>query len=313
MSNVLTVVLPVFILIGLGFGLGRRGLFSDEATKALGHYTFSLAVPAMLFRTMATTTIPEASLLSLWATFFGAVAVNWLVATIATARVLHRPSIDAPSIAMSASFGNVVMLGIPLSLGAFGEAAAAPMAVLISLHTPLLFGIGTLHQLAVGEHRGAPKIELAKELALELGRNPIILGIVAGTIWRLTGLGLHPVIDRVLLILAQSSVATSLFGLGLSLVGFQIKGQVPTLSMILGLKLVMMPLTAWLLAVQVFALPPVAAGVVVLFAAMPTGANAYIFANRNGRAVNSASGSVALGTSLAVLTATIAVYYVGLK
>ena len=43
------------------------------------------------------------------------------------------------------------------------------------------------------------------------------------------------------------------------------------------LKLLVMPLIAWVLAFKVFALPPVAAGVVVLFAAMPTGANAYIF------------------------------------
>lgn len=313
MSNVLAVVVPVFILIALGFAAGRQGLFSDEAIKALGLYTFSLAVPAMLFRTMATTTLPEASFSSLWAAFFGAVVLNWAVATVATARLLQRSSADGPSIAMSASFGNVVMLGIPLSLGAFGDAAAAPMAVIISLHTPLLFGIATLHQLATGEPRGATNIELVKEFAVELGRNPIILAIAAGTLWRLTGFGLHPVVDRVLVILAQSSVATSLVGLGLSLVGFQIKGQVPTLVMILALKLILMPFVAWLLAVQVLALPPVAAGVVVLFAAMPTGANAYIFANRNGKAINSASGAVALGTVLALFTATIAVYFVGLK
>ena len=219
----------------------------------------------------------------------------------------------APSIAMSSSFGNVVMLGIPLALGTFGDAAAAPMAVLVSLHTPLLFATATLHQLVVDEQRRGSIATLVQDLVLELVRNPIILGILAGTAWRLTGLGLHPVIDRVLVILAQSSVATSLVGLGLSLVGFQIKGQVPTLGMILCLKLVLMPITAWLLAVQVFALPPVAAGVIILFAAMPTGANAYIFAASNGRAVNSASGAVALGSLLALLTATIVVYSVGMR
>ena len=53
------------------------------------------------------------------------------------------------------------------------------------------------------------------------------------------------------------------------------------------------------------ALPPVAAAVVVLFAAMPTGANAYLFAMRHGRAVNSASGAVALGTMLAIVTTSV--------
>ncbi len=49
-------------------------------------------------------------------------------------------------------------------------------------------------------------------------------------------------------------------------------------------------------------LPPVAAGVIVLFAAMPTGANAYIFAVQYQRLVNPVSGAVALGTLLAAVT-----------
>ena len=46
---------------------------------------------------------------------------------------------------------------------------------------------------------------------------------------------------------------------------------------------------------------------------MPTGANAYLFANRNGRAVNSASGAVALGTALAAITAAIVVSALGIR
>ena len=49
-------------------------------------------------------------------------------------------------------------------------------------------------------------------------------------------------------------------------------------------------------------LPPIAAGVIVLFAAMPTGANAYIFAAQYQRLVNPVSGAVALATLLAAVT-----------
>jgi len=48
--------------------------------------------------------------------------------------------------------------------------------------------------------------------------------------------------------------------------------------------------------------PPIVAGVVVLFAAMPTGANADIFAVQYQRLVNPVSGGVALGTMLAAVT-----------
>ena len=306
MSSVITVVIPVFALIALGFAAGRFNYFSNDAVKALNDFTFSMAVPAFMFRTMAKLEM-EQSPVDLWLAFFGAVAINWLVATFAVAQLLKRPSVDAPSIAMSSCFGNVVMLGIPISFAAFGERAAIPAAVLVSLHTPVLFFVGTLHQALVAEPRQATAASIVKELLAELVRNPIIVAILAGTLWRFTGLGLHPALDRSLLLLGQASVATALVGLGLSLVNFAIKGKVPTLAMILILKLVAMPALAWFLAIHVFDVSPVAAAVLILFAAMPTGANAYLFAHRNERAVNSASGAVALGTILAVFTAAVIV------
>ena len=57
-------------------------------------------------------------------------------------------------------------------------------------------------------------------------------------------------------------------------------------------------------------LPPVVTGVVVLFAAMPTGANAYIFAVQYQRLVNPVSGAVALGTLLAAVTLPVVVMVV---
>ena len=67
------------------------------------------------------------------------------------------------------------------------------------------------------------------------------------------------------------------------------------------LKLLLMPACAWLLA-HLLKLPPMATSVVVLFAAMPTGANAYIFAAQYQRLVNQVSGAVALATILAAVT-----------
>ena len=312
MSSVMTVVIPVFALIALGFAAGRFGYFSSDAVKSINDYTFSMAVPAFMFRTMAKLEMEQAPV-DLWLAFFGAAAITWLLATLVTLKVLNRPAADAPSIAMSSCFGNVVMLGIPMAIAAFGEKAAVPAAMIVSLHTPTLFFVGTLHQVLTEEQRPATLASSARELFLELARNPIILGIVFGTLWRLTGIGIHPALDRVLLLLGQSSVATALVGLGLSLVTFEIKGQAPTLSLILLLKLIVMPTLAWFLATRVLDISPVATAVLILFAAMPTGANAYLFAMRSGRAVNSASGAVALGTLLSVFTAAVVVSVSGMK
>jgi malonate transporter and related proteins len=60
-----------------------------------------------------------------------------------------------------------------------------------------------------------------------------------------------------------------------------------------------------MMAVQVFQLPRLVAEVALIFAAMPAGANAFLFAERNGRVVNSASGAIALGTLLGAGTSTL--------
>ena len=93
-----------------------------------------------------------------------------------------------------------------------------------------------------------------------------------------------------------------LVALGMSLTGFQIRGQVATMTTICLLSLVLMPAAAWLLATAVFALPPVWTGVAVLLAACPTGANAFLFATRYDVATGSVSGAVALGTTLSIVT-----------
>jgi malonate transporter and related proteins len=296
--QVLLIVAPVFALIAIGYAASLSGLLSEAAHKGISEFAFSIAMPALLFRTIAVAEVPAVDPLHLWGAYFGAVAITWVLATLLATKVLRRPPADAASIAVGSVYGNIVMIGIPLSLAAFGEAAAAPMALILSVNTPLLWIVGTLHMEWVERDESASLPRPVASILLELARNPLMIAIVAGSLWRLPGFGLHPAIDKVLVLLAQSGVPCALVALGASLVDFRIKGQAPTLATMCLLKLVAMPAIAWALAFWVFRLPPVAAGVVVLFAAMPTGANAYIFATRYQRVVNSTSGAVALGTLL---------------
>lgn len=308
MPAVLNIVAPVFGLIALGYFAGRFGWIATGATKGLADFTFMLAIPAMLFRSMATAHFPGGALFSIWGAFFGAALIVWILSTVCTALLLRRPGRDAPAIAMSAAFGNVVMLGIPLSIATFGPDAAATTAILVSLHSPLLLLAASLHMTWAGRSGNATVLSMLGGLGRELATNSIVLAIAAGTLWRLSGLDLNPLFLKLVSLLGQAAIPCALTSLGLSLVGFEIKGQTATLSSILILKLLMMPAAAALLAIHVLALPPIPAGVVIIFAAMPTGANAYLFASRHQSAMNSASGAVALGTILSAPTASAVVY-----
>jgi predicted permease len=143
----------------------------------------------------------------------------------------------------------------------------------------------------------------------DLARNPIMLAIGLGVVWRFTGLGLTPVVDRTIELLAQAGLPAALIALGINLFRFEVKGEKLSILVMCALKLLAMPVVAFVLA-RLLELPPLASGVVVLFAAMPTGANAYIFAAQYQRLVNPVSGAVALGTLLAAVTLPVVVMVV---
>jgi predicted permease len=87
---------------------------------------------------------------------------------------------------------------------------------------------------------------------------------------------------------------SALIALGINLLRFEVKGEMPSVVAMSAVKPLAMPAVAFALA-NLLNLPPVVTGV-VLFAAMPTGANAYIFAVQYQRLVNPMSGAVALGS-----------------
>ena len=303
--DVLLVVAPVFALIAIGLVASLTGLLSEGGHKGISEFAFGIAIPALLFRTIATTEFPALSPVRVWGAYFGAVAITWVAASIATAVILRRPAGDGVIVSIGAVYGNIVLLGIPLALAAFGPAAAGPMALILGINTPVIWLVGALQIGWADRKPGRPIGALLLDLASDLARNPILLGILGGFLLRLSGLGLHPVADKVLSLVAQAGVPASLVALGAGLRHFRILGQLPTLTVMCALKLIGMPLAAWWLAFELIGLPPVAAAVVVLFAAMPTGVNVYIFASRYQRVVNSASGAIALGTLLSVLSCSV--------
>ena len=105
-------------------------------------------------------------------------------------------------------------------------------------------------------------------------------------------------------LIAQAAVPISLIGLGMALAGYAISGQAPTITAILLMKMIAYPAAAFVFATLVFELPPLWAGVLVTYVAMPVGANAFLFASRYDRAVASVSASVAVSTVAAVVTIT---------
>lgn len=310
MATVL-IVAPVFALIAAGYASVLFRFVSEGAHKGISEFAFSIAIPALLFRTIVVSEFPDVSPYRMWGAYYGALALTWIAALLISAVLRERREDreDGVVFAIGSVYGNIVMLGIPLVLSALGNEAAGPMSLILSVNTPLLWLCGILQMELVSRKRTGSPLAVIRPVLADLARNPLMLAIGLGVIWRFTGLGLNPVVDKTVELLAQAGSPAALIALGITLFRFEVKGEMLSVVVISALKLVAMPAVAFVLA-KLLNLAPIVTGVVVLFAAMPTGANAYIFAAQYQRLVNPVSGAVALGTLLAAVTLPVVVMVV---
>ncbi|WP_426409392.1 AEC family transporter [Bradyrhizobium ganzhouense] len=310
MATVL-IVAPVFALIAAGYASVLFRFVSEGAHKGISEFAFSIAIPALLFRTIVVSEFPDVSPWRMWGAYYGALAVTWIAALMISAVMRERREDreDGVVFAIGSVYGNIVMLGIPLVISALGNEAAGPMSLILSVNTPLLWLCGILQMELVSRKRTGSPLAVIRPVLADLARNPLMLGIGFGVVWRFTGLGLNPVVDKTIELLAQAGSPAALIALGINLFRFEVKGEMRSVAAMSALKLLAMPAVAFAMA-KLLNLPPIVTGVVVLFAAMPTGANAYIFAVQYQRMVNPVSGAVALCTLLAAVTLPVVVMVV---
>ena len=301
MLTILTIVTPVFGIMLAGWLSERFRYLPAGAAGIIAQFSFYVAMPAFLFRTMMGIGAMPAAPWKFAVTFFGAALVIWIAAALVTHYILRRSATDAAAISMGSCFGNGVMLGVPLALSAFGPEAAAPLGILVTLDSLILWLMATLHiEWAGRSDRSVSLVKAAAGVLFDLARNPIVMAVVVGTIWRIAGLGVPKLVDDFLALLGQAAIPSGLFALGMSLATYRIAGQLPTLTAIIVMKMLAFPIVVYLLGEFVFNLPPVWVAVGVLIAAMPVGANAFLFAAKYDRAVGSVSASIAVSTALAV-------------
>jgi predicted permease len=135
-----------------------------------------------------------------------------------------------------------------------------------------------------------------------LATHPILVGIALGVVARTTAVPVPQPLWQMLDLLASAAVPCALVALGVALRRYGLEAGWHLPAIISALKLVVHPLVVYVLATQVFAMPRAWAGVAVLFAACPSGVNAYLFAQRYDEGVALASSTIALSTALAIVT-----------
>jgi hypothetical protein len=305
MLQILSLIAPVFGLIAVGYAAASTRYTSDGAAKVVIEIAYKVVLPALLFRSMLAIGELPVSPLLLLAAYASCVLAAWMLTTLVSLLLLRRPAKDAPALAMAGTFGNGLMLGFPIVLTTFGPEAATPMAILATCDSVILWLTGTLHMEIVRRTGGGGGFKVVAGVLGDVARNPLIVALAAGALCRSAEVQLPAIPSRLLDLMAGAATPMALIGLGMSLAAYRIAGETPALAAILIVKMILAPLIGLALAVPVFGLPTLWAGVLVAFLAMPVGANAFLFASRYERAIAPVSAAVAVSTVVSVLTITL--------
>jgi malonate transporter len=302
-------LLAIFVTIAIGWLAGRTRPFAGgEAARILSNAAFYVFAPALLFRATARIDLGALPWHALAAFFVPVVA--WMLVVYAQQR---RHAVDAPARpatrAITAAFGNNAQLGIPMAAALFGEVGLQLHLAVVSLHALCLLSVLTLlveQDIARAAAREAGAgVPIGRTLALTAKNtviHPIVLPVLAGMAWNLTGWALPGPVDEVLQMLGTAVVPLCLVAIGLSLGHYGLRGAAGSAVALAAAKLLVQP--ALVLAVGWgMGLRGLPLTVIVMAAAMPTGANALMFAQRYRSGEAEATAAIVVSTLAFAATA----------
>lgn len=304
MLQILSIVLPVFGLIAAGFVARLTNHVGDRTADGLSDFVYAVGVPCLLFKTLMSVDIPSVQPWGYWLSYFGGTLAVWLAAA-----AIMRPAFEIEGTTrvvagFSSAQSNTALVGIPLILHAYGSAGAVPLFLLIAVHLPIMMSAATI----LAEGRGTHWTRILRQLAV----HPILIGIVSGALLRLAGVELPSLLKSVTEAIGNASIPVALFAMGMALRRYGFKEGTAVAVTVTAFKLVVHPALVWVLATRVFDMPPVWAGVAVLFASSPVGINCYLLAAQYGKGEGIAASSITLSTALSVFSTAFWLYVLGI-
>ena len=304
MTDLLDVILPVFLIIGFGYLAAYFKLFDDGAVDGVMRFAQNFAAPCLLFKSVAQLDLAAAYHPALFASFYLGAFAGFALGYFGARRLFSRTAAESVAIGFACMFSNSLLLGVPITERAFGTDALTGNYAIISIHAPLLYGFGiTVMELVRSKGKGLSVFGLVLQVLRAIFMQPLVLGISAGFLVNLSGFGLPQFVGSAVNLMASTAIPSALFGLGGVLLRYRPEGDMKCIAMVCVCSLIVHPGVAYLLGRFSFALSVPDLRSAVVTGAMAPGVNAFLFANMYGVSKRVAASSVLIGTAATIITA----------
>lgn len=279
MPNLAASLVPVFLVILVGFATRASGVLSRPAWDGFDRVTYYILFPALIGGTLAMTDLRGAPTAALGAAL--AAAVLSMVALLLLAQPAMRRwlRVDGPafcSVFQGATRWNS-FVAIATAANLFGKNGVALAAVAAVAMVPLLNICATL----VHARFGSGQPPGGRALVWSIIANPFVWSSVLGVAWNLSGVPMPVMIADAIDIMGRAALAAGLLCVGAGLELSRLRRPTPALLISLVLKLALMPIFAYGWA-RWWGLEGAAMAVAMLSASVPTATGSYVLARQLG-------------------------------
>ena len=179
MQTILNTALPFFALIFCGYGAGRFKILSEASVAGVNAFVFYFALPAFIVNLLATSRLADIANGPFIAAYLGTGLLLFAVAAVLGGFLFKVRRSEAALQGSAAVLGNTGYMGLPLVVAAFGDRAAIPLVLGLTLEATVLIPLSII---LVEAQKGldAGLFRLLGSVARAMVRNPIIIAIFAG-------------------------------------------------------------------------------------------------------------------------------------
>lgn len=299
----INVTIPIFIVMVLGYILRRFNFLTEEFVRVANRYVFVVALPALLFKDIAAADVKQ----EMNPTFFFYCMIVTIVMFFAVwgiAALCLKDKTMVGAFAQAGARGSAAVLGIAFVENICGEAGMTPLMIVAAVP---FFNILSVVILVFNANTQKKEYGKIKNAAINIAKNPIIIGILVGLVFSLIDIELPTILNRTVDYVARTATPIALLVVG---AGFKFGEAIRKIGPAIGasfIKLIGLPLVFLPIAYKIGFAPSEMVAILIMLAS-PTTVSCYIMAKNMDNDADLTSNVIVITTLLSSVTLTLWIF-----
>jgi malonate transporter and related proteins len=219
---VFSVIIPIFLLLALGYLSVKLKLLSKDQVGTVGAFVIKIALPALFLQSLASKDLHEIWFADYFFVYTGATFLLYVLAFLMLSNYFKNNKSDTAVLSLGASMSNTGLIGTAVLTLLMGHKAMTYTSLVVIIESVLLVPV-VLVLAEMNSKQSANIAQVIKTTLLMLFKNPLFMGVMLGILLAIFQIKIPKQLDQVLLLLGQTASPLALFAIGGGIVGLSLK------------------------------------------------------------------------------------------